>query len=132
MTIPITLSMAAMAALINIWLAIRIGRVRSSAKVSIGDGGNELLQRRMRAQANFVENAPFVLVLIAAVEIADHGSMLLWGIGSLFMLARIAHGIGMDGGKAQIGRMIGTIATLLVLLGLSVYALAIAGGFTPH
>ena len=55
MKLEITLVIAAAAALINIWLAMRVGRVRTSEKVSVGDGGNELVIRRMRAHANFVE-----------------------------------------------------------------------------
>ena len=132
MDMTLTLSMAGAAAIINIWLAIRIGRIRSSEKIGTGDGGSDALMRRMRAQANFVENAPFFLALIAALELAGHASMGLWIVGYIFMAGRIAHGFGMDGGKAQIGRMIGTIITLLTLLGLAIYAFLIVGGFTHH
>lgn len=132
MDMTLTLSMAGAAAIINIWLAIRIGRIRMGEKIGTGDGGNDALMRRMRAQANFVENAPFFLVLIAALELAGHASIGLWIVGYIFMAGRIAHGFGMDGGKAEIGRTIGTIITLLTLLGLSIYAFAIALGFTHH
>jgi uncharacterized membrane protein YecN with MAPEG domain len=67
--LPISLTIAAGAALLNLWLATRIGRVRGQEKVSIGDGGNDRLIRRMRAQANYVENTPFVLILLALVEL---------------------------------------------------------------
>ncbi len=50
--LPISLTIAAGAALLNLWLATRVGRVRGQEKVSIGDGGNDRLIRRMRAQAN--------------------------------------------------------------------------------
>ena len=73
LTLPITLTIAAGAALVNIWLMIRCGQARTKGGVSIGDGGDEFLIRRMRAHANFVESAPFVLVLIAALE-ATQGS----------------------------------------------------------
>lgn len=132
MDMPVTLTMGALAALINMWLAVRIGRVRGSEKVSIGDGGSDIVLRRMRAQANFVENTPFVLILIAALELAGHGSVMLWSIGYIYMASRVAHGLGMDGGKLKLGRMIGTIATLLILLILSIYAVAIVLGFTHH
>ena len=68
--LPTTLAAAAAAALINFWLANRIGKLRISEKISVGDGGNELLARRMRAQLNFAENVPFGLILIAALELA--------------------------------------------------------------
>ena len=124
MKLEITLIIAAAAALINIWLAIRVGRVRTSEKVSVGDGGNELLIRRMRAHANFVEYTPFFLILLALVELAWGTNIWLWGAAIIFILGRIAHGFGMDGiGKL---RMFGTMSTLLVLLSLAIYALFIA------
>lgn len=124
MKLEITLVIAAAAALINIWLAVRVGRVRTSEKVSVGDGGNEAVIRRMRAHANFVEYTPFFLILLALVELAWGSSLWLWGAAIIFILGRIAHGFGMDGiGKL---RMVGTMSTLLILLGLSIYALFIA------
>lgn len=124
MKLEITLVIAAAAALINIWLAMRVGRVRTSEKVSVGDGGNELVIRRMRAHANFTEYTPFFLILLALVELAWGSNIWLWGAAILFILGRIAHGFGMDGiGKL---RMFGTLSTLLILLGLAIYALFIA------
>jgi uncharacterized membrane protein YecN with MAPEG domain len=126
MILPITLTVAGAAALINIWLMIRVGQVRTSEKVSIGDGGNEKVIRRMRAHSNYVESAPFVLLLVAAIELASAASPIwLWIVGGLYLLGRVAHGVGMDDGKFGKGRMIGTIVTLLVLLGLGIYAITI-------
>ncbi len=123
LSLPITLTIAAGAALVNIWLMIRCGRARTKGKISIGDGGDEFLIRRMRAHANFVESAPFVLVLIAALEASGHGGTWLWYVGILYIFGRLAHGLGMDGGTFEKGRMVGTLITLLTLLGLSGYAL---------
>lgn len=123
MMLPITLTIAGAAALLNIWLAVRTGRVRTAEKISIGDGGNERLARRMRAHANFVEYTPFVLILIAAIELAMGRSLWLWLAGAVYMLARIAHAFGMDGPMRLRG--IGVVVTMLVLLGLGLYAIAI-------
>ena len=60
MILSITLTVAGAAALLNIWLMIRVGQVRTSEKVSVGDGGNEKVIRRMRAHSNYIETAPFV------------------------------------------------------------------------
>jgi uncharacterized protein len=125
MILPITLTAAGVAALINIWLAIRCGQVRTKEKISVGDGGNEALIRRMRAHANFVEFTPFVLILIALVEMASGTSTWLWVVAGVYMIARVAHGIGMDGGGK--GREVGIIVTMLVLVGLGGYAIAL-----PH
>jgi uncharacterized membrane protein YecN with MAPEG domain len=126
MNLPLTLTMAAAAGLINLWLAIRIGQVRTSQKVSVGDGGNEFVIRRMRAQANFVEYTPFVLVLIGALECSGYAATWLWVVGVVYMIGRLAHGLGMDGGAFGIGRMIGTLTSMLTLLGLSGYAIYVA------
>lgn len=124
MILPVTLTAAALAALINIWLATRVGQVRGSEKVSIGDGGNDKVVRRMRAHANFTEFTPFVLILIAGIELAAGTSVWLWAVAGLYMVGRIAHGIGMDEGKP--GRGVGIGVTLLTLAGLAIWALYIA------
>ncbi len=126
--LPVTLAAAAAAAVLNIWLGIRIGALRTALQISVGDGGNEALQRRMRAQLNYVENTAFVVLLIAAIELAGKGSEWLAYVAAAYFLGRVAHGFGMDGGKAQIGRMIGTIVTLLVQLGLAVVAVLVVTG----
>ena len=126
--LPVTLAAAAAAAVLNIWLGIRIGSLRTALKISVGDGGNEALQRRMRAQLNYVENTGFVLVLIAAIELAGKGSWWLAYVAAAYFLARVAHGFGMDGGKGGKGRMVGTAITMLTQLGLATVAALVAAG----
>ena len=126
MFIPITLTSAAAAALINLWLALRIGQLRLSSNIVHGDDRGGPLTRRMRAQLNFVENTPFILILIAGIELSGHGGTLLAGIAGVYMLARIAHGIGMDGETPTLPRKIGVIVTFVTLLFLAGYAVGIA------
>jgi uncharacterized protein len=130
MIFPTTLTAAGIAAIMNVWLAIRVGQVRTSEKVSIGDGGNEAVIRRMRAHANFVEFTPFVLALIAAIELASGGGaapLWLWVVMGIYFVGRIAHGLGMEGGTFGKGRTVGTLTTMLTLFGLGLYAIAL-----PH
>ena len=96
MLLPITLSAAAAAAVLNFWLSTRIGLVRRASLIAHGDGGHELLARRMRAQTNFVEYTPFVLILCAAIELAGRGGLALSLVMAVYVLARVAHAIGMD------------------------------------
>lgn len=124
--LPITLCAAAASAVINIWLSIRIGMIRTARKISIGDGGDMDLIARMRAQANFVENTPIVLVLVAAIELARMGNPFLLGAAAIYLLGRVAHGIGMDGGKLGFLRGLGTLITMLTQLGLGIWAVSIA------
>ncbi|MCK0098274.1 MAPEG family protein [Qipengyuania sp. S6317L1] len=126
--LSVTLSSAAAAAILNIWLMLRIGAVRQAEKISVGDEDNVNLIRRMRAQANFVENAPFVLILIGAIELSGRGEPWLAWVAGAFIIGRVAHAFGMDGGSMQIGRMIGTLVSMLTLLGLAIVAALIAAG----
>jgi len=128
MLLQTTLCLAAAAAVINLWLGVRISRLRMSAGVLHGDGGNEALLRRMRAQANFVENVPLALILIGAIELSARGGQWLAIVGAVFMLARVAHALGMDSTRPNPLRAGGTLVTMLTLLGLAVIAILIALG----
>lgn len=128
MIMPTTLSMAAAAALINIWLAMRCGKVRGAESISIGTGGSELMERRMRAQLNFVENTPWVLALVALLELAGKGGQWLAVVAAVYMLGRIAHALGMDPNGFAKGRVIGTLTTMLAQLGLAVVAVLVLLG----
>jgi len=124
--VPVTLATAAAAVFVNTWLGWRISRLRHELRVSVGDGGQEPLLRRMRAQANFIENAPFFLILLAGLELSGANRIALGIIAAVFILARVAHGVGMDGGDAQIWRRIGMPLTGLTSVGLAVWALVCA------
>ncbi|MGE0776159.1 MAG: MAPEG family protein [Sphingomonadaceae bacterium] len=126
MLLPITLTMAAAAALLNIWLAIRCGMTRVKQKVMVGDGGNPVMLARMRAQANFVEYAPFFLILLGLVELGDGSAHWLWWAGIVFILARIVHALGMDRPAPNAFRAGGIFLTLLVIIVLAVAAIRLA------
>lgn len=123
MFLPITLTFAAAAALINLWLAMRIGRIRMAEKVLHGDGGNSPLSKRMRAQSNYVEYTPFVLILTGLVEMALGSTTWLWATVAAYLIARILHALGMDSDTPAKTRMIGILITFLVIIGLSIAAL---------
>lgn len=125
MILPITLTIAGAAAIVNIWLALRIVTLRWKAKVLLGDGGNTLLATRMRAQLNFVEYTPFVLILMGLIEFAEGTSKWLWGAGILYILGRILHPFGLDRGTVNPLRGVGILTTFIVLLGLAGYAITI-------
>ncbi len=128
--LPVTLATAGMAALLNLWLGMRIGRIRMRERISIGDGGNELLAARMRAQLNFAEYTPIVLILMAGIELTRGTSVLLGLVGIVYLLGRVAHAIGMDG--AMKARQAGAIITLAVTGVLGIYAIAVSHMPPPH
>ncbi|MCJ2181175.1 MAPEG family protein [Novosphingobium sp. 1949] len=128
MILQTTLSLSAAAVAINLWLGTRIAAVRNKDKIWHGDGDNPLLMRRMRAQANFIENTPFLLILAAAIELSGAGGTWLWVAGGAYMLARIAHALGMDAATPNPARGLGFGAGLLVSLGLAAVAVLVAVG----
>jgi uncharacterized membrane protein YecN with MAPEG domain len=121
--LPITLAAAGAAAIINFWIAMRAGRARGVAGVSIGDGGNAMLTARMRAHANFVEYTPFVLILLGLIEYNIGSPLWLWIVSVVFLLGRVAHPLGMDG--LRYARQFGATVSMLTLLGLGIYATAL-------
>ena len=121
--LPIALTTAGAAGLVNFWLSWRVAELRVSEKISVGDGGNMRLVARMRAQLNFAEYAPVVLILIALIEAARGTHLWLWIVAGLFILGRVLHGLGMDGWRP--GRSAGMLFTAPVMIGLAVYAVVI-------
>jgi len=127
--IPVTLASAAACALVNFWLGGRIAAFRKEFRVNVGDGGHEPLLRRMRAQANFIEHAPFVLILIGALELSGANRIALAALAAIFVIARILHGLGMDSRERQRLRAYGMISSSLMTLTLVLWALFCAAGF---
>ncbi|HEX8640940.1 MAG TPA: MAPEG family protein [Allosphingosinicella sp.] len=126
MILPITLTFAGAAAILHIWLSLRVSRLRRPLKIGVGDGGNEVLARRMRAHGNFAENVPIFLILLGLLELATGGNLWLWAAAIVFILARIAHAFGMDRHGANLLRVGGIGLSWAVLLALGIYAIAIA------
>ncbi len=124
MLLPISLTAAGAAALLHIWLSLRVSQVRRSQQILHGDGGSPGLLKRMRAHANYGENLPVFLILLVLLELAGVWSLPLWIATITFFLARILHAFGMDKDKLSRLRVAGVIGSWLVLLGLAGWAIA--------
>ena len=84
----------------------------------------DALIRRMRAHANYGENLPVVLVLLALLELAGGDPRILWGAAILFVIARILHAFGMDQphpSKLRMFGMLGSTLALLILVGYAIF-----------
>ncbi len=126
MILPITLTIAGAAAILHVWLSLRVSLLRRPLKIVIGDGGNPLLAARMRAHSNFAENTPLFLILLGILEVGTGGNLWLWGAAILFILARIAHAFGMDRPGANPLRVGGILISWVILLALGAHAIALA------
>jgi uncharacterized membrane protein YecN with MAPEG domain len=114
--LPVTTLTAGLLGLLLVVLSFRVIAVRRASQVSLGSGGNPLLEKRMRSHANFCEYVPFCLVLLG---LAEAGAMLpalaLQGLAALLVVARLSHPFGLEGAGMAF-RMIGMIGTFTVVI----------------
>lgn len=128
MILPISLTIAAAAALLHVWLSMRVSQLRRAHRISIGDEGNKAVATRMRAHGNFAENVPIFLVLLALIEHGIGSELWLWIVAALFIVARLLHAFGMDRPAPNWMRIGGVGLSWLVLFGLAGYALFLSYG----
>ena len=124
MVLAVTLTLAAACAAINLWLGMRLVGRRLGG-IAVGDGGDEMMLRDMRAHANFAEYAPFVLVLVGGIELAGGSPTWLWVASTAFVIARVAHPLGMRIDGRNPARAGGAVVTWAVLALLAGWAVAI-------
>ncbi len=84
---------AGLLTLVLIWLGYSVSKRRGEFKISIGDGGNPVLLRAMRGQANFVENVPMALLLLLGMALFGAPAWLIHGLGIILVVARVLHGL---------------------------------------
>ena len=94
--LPITSLYAAGFGLLLLALSIQVIRARVAARIVIGLGEDIRLLRASRAQGNFIEYAPMILLLLLLLllEASGAGAFLLHALGSLALAGRVAHAIG--------------------------------------
>lgn len=118
MQFPITLLYGGALALVFLVLSIRVIQGRSGkGGPSLGDGGDLMLQRRIRGHANFAEYVPISLILIALLEASGSAAWVVHALGASLLLGRVLHGYAFAFSEhSVIGRTGGIVLTLLVLL----------------
>ena len=97
-------------------LMYRVGQIRIRKGISLGDGGNELLNARIRAHGNFTENAPLALIGLIGLAMLGANPIVLHIFGAGFFIGRILHAMGMAKTFGQ-GRLVGTLLTILTHFG---------------
>jgi uncharacterized membrane protein YecN with MAPEG domain len=123
----IALLFASLHALLLLALSAPISRHRHRHKIGLGSGGDPVLERKIRAHANFIEFVPIALVLLALLELAGLQPGWLWMFGVVLLLARVMHALGLSRHAGySFGRFWGTVLTMLVLLGMAVAGLGLS------
>lgn len=64
-------------------------------KIVVKTTDDGILQRKVRAFGNFIEYVPMALLFAIALELMQSPSWLVWLLGSLLTLGRIAHAWGL-------------------------------------
>jgi uncharacterized protein len=107
----------ALNALIALALAMNTARVRNKTKILLGDGGNEALQRAMRAHSNNIEYVPITLIMLVMLGILQASVLILHIVGASLTLGRVIHGLGLTRASGMsAGRGIGIVLTYVALL----------------
>ncbi len=123
--VPITAFYAGLLALLLLVLAIRIIRLRWKLRVGIGDGGDRMMLRAVRAHGNAAEYVPITLLLLLAAELNHASPLLLHACGVVFVGSRLLHAVGLTrSGGPSWPRTVGTVGTMSVVIVLAVVAIA--------
>ena len=128
--IPITLTYASFFALFALVLSYRAGTTRGKLGISVlyGDPLNMEFAEKVRVHQNFLEYVPMILIVMGAIEASGGSSMVLYVVGDLLFIARIAHAIGLKHDNiAHKGRLIGAGGTALITLAVAGYGLWLGG-----
>ena len=97
--------------LLIVALGLRVSAIRRSAHVSLGDGGNPLLEQRIRAHGNAVETIPIALILLGLAERALGQPWYLVAMAVVLVIARLIHPVGMAMPSPNAARVLGILGT---------------------
>lgn len=106
------------AGLLALWFLVLSYRVvqQRGHGVSLGDGGDNELLRRIRGHGNFSEYVPLILVMLGFMELSRFSLYFIHALGITLLVARLLHGYALSfSAHFKFGRFWGTALTFLVL-----------------
>jgi len=111
----VTAFYAGLLALLFLLLSVRVV-LRRQDGASLGDGGDQRLLRVIRGQANFAEYVPFILLMMALLELGHTSRYLIHGLGIALLVSRLLHGYALSfTDHFKFGRFWGAGLTFTVL-----------------
>ena len=115
----VTAFYAAILGLIFACLSTWVIAGRFKLQILHGDGGNETMNRRMRAHGNFAEYVPVILLLLALFESSGGSKAIVRILLVVLTVARLMHPVGMIAPPNSVQqyafRATSVIATLTIL-----------------
>lgn len=111
MIIPIY---ASLIALLYLALTARVVRYRRANMISLGEGDDKVLERRIRAHANCGEYAPIGLLLVLMLEMQNGATWYVHLLAMMLVLGRFFHAYALSIPKSSvtIWRVLGMVLTL--------------------
>ena len=124
MPIPeITILYAGILGLMAVGLGATCGLYRANEGIAFGDGNDEELTMRMRRHANFIENVPLALILIALLEMQSVSAIAIHALGAAVVIGRGMHMFGFSGGINNPIRGLGAGVTILAIIVASIWGI---------
>jgi uncharacterized protein len=115
MNLHVTPVYAGLLGLLLVALSAMVIMNRRRTRVSLGTGGDQALERAVRAQGNFVEYVPITLLLMLMAEWQGTAAWLLHVMGVALLAGRSAHAYGIHG-AVLVARQAGMLLTFTVLV----------------
>jgi uncharacterized membrane protein YecN with MAPEG domain len=97
--------------LLVVILGFRISAIRRAARISLGDGGNPVLEARIRAHGNCVETVPIALILLFLAEQAYGHPWYIIALAAVLVISRLLHPVGMALPSPNLPRVAGILGT---------------------
>ncbi len=117
MLFQITAVYAGLLGLLLLVLSGLVVKERVRTRVGLGDGGDDQLNRAIRAQANFAEYVPLSVILLAMTEAVGAPALAVHTLGLALVIGRVLHPLGlMLPNVASWPRGLGTLLNFIVLL----------------
>ena len=118
MSVTITLLYAALLGIVGFILQCLVGPLRGRHNVSLDHGGHKDLNEAIRRHGNWAENVPYILLMMALIEINGASKGWLHALGLLLLASRMIHPMGMDANRmAHPLRIVGMAGTVFATVG---------------
>ncbi len=114
-----TLALCALA-ILHVALSFMAVSIRRKERIGLNHGKNNQLASIMRAQTNTIEYSVWFMPLLALLEYQYYYPTVCAIIALLFVLSRYYHSVAFvrNAGGASRGRAIGTVVSILAIIGL--------------
>ncbi len=111
--LPVTAWTTVLLAALFQWLTFRVIGMRRKDHILLGDGGDHIMNKKIRGQANAAEQIPISLILLGLTEYVMPGMAPL-AIAVILVVGRVMHGIyfAMHGTNFRL-RVYGMLLTLV-------------------